>query len=60
LYTSDVLSVLLRDRQRAIARDFVRAPRVRLRRRLAVLVGGVGAGLTALGAKLDEPGTVKA
>ena len=60
LYTSDVLSVLVRDRQRAIARDLVRGPRLRLRRRLAALVRALGAGLTALGAKLDEPGTVKA
>ena len=60
LYTPQVLAVLVRDRQRAIARDLARAPRVRLRRRLAALVYALGGGLTALGAILDEPGTVKA
>ena len=60
LYTPQVLAVLVRDRHRAIAGDFVRAPRVRLRRRLAALVYALGARLTALGALVDEPGTVKA
>ncbi len=60
LYTPQVLAVLVGDRQRAVARAFVRAPRMRLRRRLAVLVYALGGRLTALGAVLDEPGTVKA
>ena len=60
LYTPQVLAVLVRDRHRAIARDLVRVPRVRLRRRLAALVYALGAGLTTLGARLDEPGTLKA
>jgi hypothetical protein len=60
LYTPQVLGVLVRDRQRAIARDFAPVPRVRLRRRVAVLVYALGAGLTTLGALVDEPGTVKA
>ena len=53
LYTPQVLAVLVRDRQRAVAADFVRAPRVRLRRRLAALVYALGAGLTTLGALVD-------
>jgi hypothetical protein len=60
LYTPQVLAVLVRDRQHAIARDLVRGPRVRLRRRLAALVYALGARLTSLGALLDEPGTVQA
>jgi hypothetical protein len=60
LYTPQVLAVLVGDRQRAVARAFVRVPRVRLRRRLAALVYALGSRLTTLGALLDEPGTVKA
>ncbi len=60
LYTPQVLAVLVGDRQRAVARAFVRVPRVRLRRRLAALVYVLGGGLIALGALVDEPGTVKA
>ncbi|MDP9106338.1 MAG: hypothetical protein M3N49_10460 [Candidatus Eremiobacteraeota bacterium] len=54
------MAVLVGDRQRAVARAFVRVPRVRLRRRLAALVYVLGGGLIALGALVDEPGTVKA
>jgi hypothetical protein len=53
------LAVLVRDRHLSIAGDLAFARRFRLRRLLAVLVCGLGAGLTALGAALDEPGTVK-
>ncbi|HEY6235940.1 MAG TPA: hypothetical protein VIW69_12630 [Candidatus Elarobacter sp.] len=59
-YTPQVLAVLVRDRQRAVAGGFARVPRVRLRRRLSALVYALGARLTTLGALLDEPGTVKA
>ncbi len=60
MYTPQVLAVLVRDRQRAVTHDFVRAPRLRLRRRVAALVYALGAGFIALGALVDEPGTVKA
>ena len=60
LYTPQVLAVLVRDRQVAIAGDRADAPRVRLRRLLAAPVYALGAGLTTLGRVLDEPGTVKA
>jgi uncharacterized protein (UPF0261 family) len=60
LYTPQVLAVLVRDRQRAIAADLAFSRQLRLRRRLAALVYALGAGFTALGALLDEPGTVKA
>jgi hypothetical protein len=60
LYTPQVLAVLVRDRQAAIAGDRSGASRVRLRRRLAALAYALGAGLTTLGAVVDEPGTVKA
>ena len=60
LYTPQVLAVLVRDRQRAIAADLAFSRRLRLRRRLAALVYGLGAGLNTLGALLDEPGTVQA
>jgi hypothetical protein len=59
-YTPQVLAVLVRDRQRSIAGDVEFARRFRLRRRLAALVSALGAGLTTLGAALDEAGTVKA
>ena len=59
-YTPQVLAVLVRDRQLAVAGDLAFARRFRLRRLLAALVYGLGAGLTAFGAVLDEPGTVKA
>jgi UTP:GlnB (protein PII) uridylyltransferase len=59
-YTPQVLNVLVCDRQRSIARDLAFARQLRLRRRLAALVYALGAGLTTLGAVLDEPGTVKA
>ena len=60
LYSPQVLDVLVRDRQRTIAADLAVVRRRWLRRRVAALVLGLGAGLTALGAVLDEPGTVKA
>jgi hypothetical protein len=59
-YTPQVLAVLVRDRHLSIAGDLAFARRFRLRRVLAALVYGLGAGLTAFGAVLDEPGTVKA
>jgi hypothetical protein len=59
-YTAEVLAVLVRDRQRAVAGDVAFARRVHLRRGLAALVYALGAGLNTLGAVLDEPGTVKA
>ena len=60
LYTPQVLAVLVRDRQAAIAGDRAVAPRIRLRRLLAAPVYALAAGLTTLGAVLDEPGTVEA
>ena len=60
LYTPQVLAVLVRDRQVAIAGDRADAPRVRLRRLLAAPVYALGAGFTTLGRVLDEPDTVKA
>jgi hypothetical protein len=60
LYTPQVLAVLVRDRQAAIAGDRAVAPRIRLRRLLAAPVYALGAGLITLGGLLDEPGTVKA
>jgi hypothetical protein len=60
LFTPQVLAVLVRDRHAAIAGARAAAPRLRLRRLLAVLVCALGARLTALGGVLDESGTVKA
>jgi hypothetical protein len=59
-YTPQVLAVLVRDRQLEIAGDVAFARRFRLRRRLAAFVSALGAGLTSLGAALDEAGTVQA
>ena len=59
-YTPQVLAVLVCDRHAAIAGDRAVAPRFRLRRLIAAPVYALGAGLTTLGAVLDEPGTVKA
>jgi len=60
LYTPQVLAVLVRDRQAAIAGDRAFASRIRLRRRLAAIAYAIGAGITTLGAVVDEPGTLKA
>jgi hypothetical protein len=60
LYTPQVLAVLIRDRQAAIAGDRVVGSRIPLRRLLAAPVYALGAGLTKLGGVLDESGTVKA
>ena len=60
LYTPQVLAVLVRDRQAAVAADRAVGSRVRLRRRLAALAYALGAAITTLGGVVDEPGTVKA
>jgi len=60
LYTPQVLAVLVRDRQAAVAGDRVAGSRFRLRRRLAAVVYALGAALTTLGGVVDEPGTVQA
>jgi hypothetical protein len=60
LYTPQVLAVLVRDRHAAIAGARAAGSRIRLRRRLAAVAYAIGAGITTLGAVVDEPGTVKA
>ncbi len=58
-YTQQVLAVLVDDRHRAIAEVRAFAHPIRLRRSVAAVVYALGAGLTTLGAFVDdEPGTV--
>jgi hypothetical protein len=54
LYSQQVLAVLVRDRQRAIAEDRAFARRMPLRRSVASLVSALGAGLMSLGDALDD------
>jgi hypothetical protein len=59
-FSMAVLAVLVDDRHRAIAYDFARARRLRLRRRLAAAAYGLAGAANALGSALDEDrGTVQ-
>ncbi len=60
-FNQQVLAVLVRDRQRAIARDFAFARGIRLRRDAAVAVYAFARAVTVVAVALDdEPGTVRA
>jgi hypothetical protein len=60
-FTQQVLAVLVRDRQRAVARDFASARSLRLRRDFAVAVYALAKAVTVVAVALDdEPGTVRA
>lgn len=57
LYTQQVLSVMVRDRQRAVARDLASARPLRLRRRAAAVVYALAKPVTVFAVVLDdEPG----
>jgi hypothetical protein len=60
-FTQQVLAVLVRDRHRAIARDFAYARSIRLRRSIAVAVYALAKAVIVVAVTLDdEPGTVRA
>ena len=59
-YSLAVLAVLVADRHRAIASDFARARRLRLRKQLAAAAYALAGAANTLGAALDEDrGTVQ-
>ena len=62
-HTQQVLAVLVRERQRDIARDAAASRRFRLRRTLAELIYALAFACAQLGAALDDepvPGTLNA
>lgn len=60
-FTQQILTVLVDDRQRAVARDFADARSVRLRRDVAIAVYALAKAVTVVAVALDdEPGTVRA
>jgi hypothetical protein len=60
-FTQQVMTVLVDDRQRAVARDFADARNVHLRRDVAAAVYALAKAVTVVAVVLDdEPGTVRA
>jgi hypothetical protein len=60
-FTQQVLTVLVDDRQRTVARDFADARSAHLRRDVAAAVYALAKAVTVVAVVLDdEPGTVRA